>query len=86
MKHLQQVQDHGIVIALGTVPPHERDTDATSERFVNLGLVFKLRVLCFDRLEFDGNLFTGNDIDTEVNVTYTLVLFRHWCVKQSRSL
>jgi hypothetical protein len=67
--HSQQVQNHGIVIALSPVPPHKRDTDATGEALVHLGLILKLRVLGLDGLELDGNFFARDDIDTEVDVT-----------------
>jgi hypothetical protein len=58
----EQVQDHGIVVALGTEPAHEGDTDTASEGLVDAGLILKLRVLGLDALELDGNLFTGDDV------------------------
>ena len=35
----EQIQDHGIVIALGAEPADERDTDTAGERLVNTGLI-----------------------------------------------
>jgi hypothetical protein len=58
----EQVQDHGIVVALGTKPTYEGDTDTTSEGLVDASLVFQLRVLGLDALELDGNLLTRNDV------------------------
>jgi hypothetical protein len=69
MENVQKVQDHGVVVTLGTVPSHKGHTDTTSERLVHLGLVLELRVLGLDRLELDGDFLARNDVDTEVNVT-----------------
>ena len=41
----EKVDDHCVVVTFGTEPPNKRDTNATSERLVNLGLVLKLRML-----------------------------------------
>lgn len=65
----EKVDDHGIVVALLTVPSDEGNTDTTGEGLVDLGLVLKLRVLSLDGLELDGNLFTRDDVDTKVDVT-----------------
>jgi hypothetical protein len=65
----KKVEDHDVVVALGTEPSHKRDPNATRESLVDLGLVLELRVLGLDRLELDGNLFTGNDVYSEINVT-----------------
>jgi hypothetical protein len=35
-RRTQQVEDHGVVIALGTIPPHERNANTASKSFVNL--------------------------------------------------
>jgi hypothetical protein len=58
----EQVQDHGVVVALGAEPTHERDADATGERLVDAGLVLELGVLGFDALELDGDLFARDDV------------------------
>lgn len=65
----KKVDDHGIVVALLTVPTDERDTDTTGKGLVDLGLVLELRVLGLDGLELDSDLLTGDDVDAEVNVT-----------------
>jgi hypothetical protein len=54
--HSQEVKDHGIVVALGSVPSYKRHTDTSGKRLVHLGLVLELRVLGLDGLELDGNL------------------------------
>jgi hypothetical protein len=58
----EQVQDHGVVVALGSEPAHEGDTDTASEGLVDAGFIFKLRVLGLDALELDGDLLTGDDV------------------------
>jgi hypothetical protein len=64
----KQVEDHGIVITLGSKPPNEGHTDATGESFVDLGFVLELGVFGLDGFELDGNFFAGDDIDAEVDV------------------
>lgn len=58
----EQVQNHGIVVALGAEPADERDADAASEGLVDAGLIFELGVLGLDALELDGNLLTRDDV------------------------
>jgi hypothetical protein len=65
----EQVEHHGVVVALDSEPPHERHTNSSGEGLIDLGLVLELRVLRLDRLELDGDLLTRDDVDTEVNVT-----------------
>ena len=65
----EEIDDHGIVVAFGPEPTDERNANTTGEGLVDLGLVLKLRMLRLDRLELDGNLFPGDDVDTEVDVT-----------------
>jgi hypothetical protein len=66
----QQIQDHGVVVAFGTVPPDERNTNTARKALVHLGLVLQLRVLGLDGFELDGYFFTGYNVDTEVDITY----------------
>jgi hypothetical protein len=35
-RRTQQVEDHGVIIALGTIPPHERNANTASKSFVDL--------------------------------------------------
>jgi hypothetical protein len=65
----KEVHDHRVVIAFGAEPPDKGHTDAACEGLVDLGLVLKLGMLGLDGLELDGDLFTGNDVDSEINVT-----------------
>jgi hypothetical protein len=66
----KKIQYHSVVVALGTVPPHERDADTTGESLVHLRLILELRMLGFNRLELDGDFLARYDVDTEVDVTY----------------
>lgn len=58
----EQVEDHGVVVALCAEPSHEGNADAAGEGFVDAGLVFELRVLGLDGLKLDGDLLTGDDV------------------------
>jgi hypothetical protein len=58
----EEIDDHGVVVTFGTEPANERNTNTTSQGLVNTGFVFQLRVLGFDILKLDGNLFTRNDV------------------------
>lgn len=64
----EEIEDHGIVVTLGTEPADKGDTDTTSKGLVNTSFIFELRVLGLDALELDGNLFTRDDVGSEVNV------------------
>jgi len=46
----QKVEDHRIVVAFRTEPPHERDSDAASQSLVDLRLIFELWMLRLYRL------------------------------------
>lgn len=65
----KEVQNHGIVIALGTEPTNEGNANTTSEGLVDTGLIFELRVFGLDALELDGNLLARDDVGAKVNVT-----------------
>jgi hypothetical protein len=65
----EKIEDHGIVVTLGTEPADKGDTDTTSKGLVDTSFIFELRVLGLDALELDGNLFTRDDVGSEVNVT-----------------
>lgn len=65
----QEVENHGVVVALGAEPSDEWDADATGEGLVDLGFVLELRMLSLDALEFDGNLLSRDDVDSEIDVT-----------------
>ena len=67
----QKVNDHGIVVAFRPEPTDKGDANATSKRLVDLRLVLKLGVLRLDRLKLDGDFLPGDDVDSEVDVTYT---------------
>jgi len=67
----EKVQDHGIVVTLSTKPADEGDADPTSEGFIDTSFIFELGVFGLHALELNGNLFTRDDIGSEVNVTET---------------
>lgn len=58
----EEVEDHGVVVTLGTEPSDERNADAASEGFVDAGLILQLRVLGLDGLKLDGDLLAGDDV------------------------
>lgn len=65
----KEVDDHCVVVTFGAEPPDKRDADTTSKCFVDLRLVLKLGMFGFDRLELDGDFFTGYDVDSEIDIT-----------------
>ena len=64
----EEIENHGIVVALGAEPTDEGDTDTAGEGFVNPSLIFELRVLRLHALEFDGDLLTRDDVSAQVDV------------------
>jgi hypothetical protein len=60
----EKVEDHGVVVTLGSVPTDERDTDTTGQGLVDTGFILELRVLGLDALELDGNLLAGDDVSS----------------------
>lgn len=64
----EEIDDHRIVVTFGTEPTDERNTNAACEGLVDLGFVFQLGMLGLNGLQLDGYFFTGNNVDTEVNV------------------
>jgi hypothetical protein len=60
----EQVQDHGVVVTLGSEPADKGDAHAAGEGLVDAGLILKLGVLGLDALELDGDLLTGDDVGT----------------------
>lgn len=65
----EEVKDHGIVVALGAEPADERDSNTTSQRLVDSGLILELGVLGFDALELDGDLLSRDDVGAKVDIT-----------------
>lgn len=47
-RRTEKVDDHCIVVTLGTEPPDERDADATGKGLVDLGFVLELWVFGLD--------------------------------------
>ena len=65
----EQVQNHGVVVTLGTEPTDEGNADTTSEGLVDTGFIFELRMLGLDALELDGNLLSGDDVGACIMVS-----------------
>lgn len=66
----EEVDDHGVVVALDAEPTDKGHADAAGQVFVHFGFILELRVFGFDGLELDGDLFAGDDVDAEVDVAY----------------
>ena len=58
----EQVEDHGVVVTFCAEPSYKRDAHPAGEGLVDASLVLQLRVLGLDALEFDGDLFAGDDV------------------------
>lgn len=65
----KEVEDHGVVVTLGTEPADEGDANTASEGLVDSGLILELGVLGLDALELDGDLLSGDNVGAEVNIT-----------------
>lgn len=65
----EEVENHGIVVTFRTKPADKGDSDTTGERLVDAGFVFELGMLGLDALELDGDLLSGDDVGSQVNVT-----------------
>lgn len=58
----EQIEDHGVVVALSTEPAHEGNSDTASEGLVDASLILELRVFSLDALELDSNLLARDDV------------------------
>lgn len=65
----EEVEDHGVVVALSAEPANKGDTDTAGEGLVDTCLIFELGVLGLDALQLDGNLFARDDVGAQVDVT-----------------
>lgn len=61
-RRAEEVENHGVVVALSAEPSDEGNTDATGQGLVDTSLILELRVLGLDGLKLDGNLLTGDDV------------------------
>ena len=66
----KKIKNHGIVIALSAEPSDKRDADTARKGFINLGLIFKLGMFSLHGLEFNGDLFSRDDVNSQVDVTF----------------
>ena len=67
----EKVENHGIIVTLGAEPADKWDADTTSKGLVDTGFIFELWMFSLNALKLDGNLFTGDDVGSEVNITET---------------
>ena len=67
----EKVENHGIIVTLGAEPADKWDADTTSQGLVDTGFIFELWMFGLNALKLDGNLFTGDDVGSEVNITET---------------
>jgi hypothetical protein len=44
-RRAEEIEDHGVVIALGAEPSHKGNTNTARKSLVDLGLIFELRML-----------------------------------------
>lgn len=58
----KEVENHGIVVTLGTEPTNKWDADSASQGLVDASFILELRMLSLDTLELDGDLFSGDDV------------------------
>lgn len=65
----EKIQDHGIVVALGSEPANKWDTDTSSKGLVDASLILELWVLGLDALELDGNLLSRDDVGAQVDIS-----------------
>lgn len=65
----KEVQHHGVVITFCSKPTDERDANTAGQGFVDTSLVLQLGVLGLDALELDGDLFPGDDVGAQVDIT-----------------
>jgi hypothetical protein len=69
----EEIRDHRVVVALGAEPLHKRHTNTTGEGIADLVLILKLGMLSLDQFGLDSDLFAGNSIDAEVDITRTIL-------------
>ena len=55
---MSPIDDNRIIITPSAKLAHERDSDTTGKRFVNLGFMLELRMLGLHGLQLDGDFFT----------------------------
>jgi hypothetical protein len=67
----KKVEDHDIVVTFATEPTDEGNAESTSERLIDTSFALKLRMLGLHRFELDGNLFAGDNVCAQVDVTET---------------
>lgn len=65
----KEIQHHGVVVTFCSEPTDKRDANTTGEGLVDTSLILQLRVLGLDALELDGDLFSGDDVGAQVDVT-----------------
>lgn len=64
----EKVEDHGVVIALGSEPTDKRNADTTSQGLVNASFILELGVLGLDALKLDGNFLARDNVGSQVDI------------------
>jgi hypothetical protein len=67
----EEIENHSIVVTLGSEPADKRDADASCEGLVDTSLILELWVLGLDGFKLDGDFFTRDDVGSEIDVTET---------------
>jgi hypothetical protein len=65
----EEVENHGIIVALCAEPTNKGNAHTTGERLVDTSLIFELWVLGLDALKLDSDLLARNNVSTEIDVT-----------------
>jgi hypothetical protein len=85
----EQIEDHGVVVALSAEPAHEGNTNTAGEGLVDTGLILKLRVLSLDTFELDSDLLARDDVSAcgrlvETRIQASFVTHRGRCHRRNR--
>jgi hypothetical protein len=76
----EQIENHRVVVTLGSEPTNERDADTSGEGFVDSGFILELGVLGLDGLELDGDLLSGDDVGAWMGeLSTTIRRDTAWC-------
>lgn len=65
----EEIENHGVVVALGAKPADEGDADTAGKGLVDAGLILELRMLGLDAFQLDGDLLARDDVGSEVDIT-----------------
>jgi hypothetical protein len=66
----ESLQNQGIIFTFCAKPVKGRDARASRKVFVDMDFVLKLKVVCVERLELDGNLLLRHDVSSKIDDSY----------------